>query len=104
MLRVLSFSLFRKLGLYSYSIYLWQQPFYVLKNEGILSATSASILALIVGISSYYFIEFPIRTYLNRTWGARKIDIRSRISSDGIVAAPGGPTHRTESGNELSLK
>lgn len=68
MLRVLSFPPLRKLGLASYSIYLWQQPFYALKQKGLLPPISALILALLVGLVSYHLFESPLRAYLNRTW------------------------------------
>lgn len=71
MLYALSLPLLRKLGIWSYSIYLWQQPFYILKNKGILSAPAACSLALLTGIVSYYLVESPIRNYLNRTWAKK---------------------------------
>lgn len=79
MLRALSLPLLRKLGLWSYSIYLWQQPFYVLKNNGVLSAPAACFFALLVGVISYFLVESPIRNYLNRTW-AKKTESGLRMS------------------------
>lgn len=72
MLRALSLPALRKLGLWSYSLYLWQQPFYLLKNKGLISTSAAFLLALLAGILSYYLIEAPTRNYLNRTWARKK--------------------------------
>ncbi|MDP4005021.1 acyltransferase [Methylobacterium sp. NEAU K] len=54
-------------GLWSYSIYLWQQPFYVLHeslNDGISKALV--VPAITTGILSLLLIERPLREYLNR--------------------------------------
>jgi len=91
MLRALSFPALRKLGLWSYSIYIWQQPFYVLKYKGLLSAPSACLLALILGILSYFLIESPARNYLNRTWARKKHDLTTPVFSENVVA-PGKST------------
>jgi len=72
MLRVLSLPALRKLGLWSYSLYLWQQPFYALKNKGLISTSAAFLLALLAGVLSYYLIEAPARNYLNSTWARKK--------------------------------
>ena len=72
MLRALSSPGLRKLGVGSYSLYLWQQPFFYLKLKGVLSVPTAFLLALLAGIFSYYLIEAPARNYLNRTWAKKK--------------------------------
>lgn len=72
MLRALAFPALRKVGLWSYSLYLWQQPFYALKIKGMISTSVAFLLALLAGILSYYLIEAPARNYLNRTWAKKK--------------------------------
>lgn len=72
MLCALSFPALRKLGLWSYSLYLWQQPFYVMKSRGVISTLPAFLLALLAGILSYYLIEAPVRSYLNRAWAQKK--------------------------------
>lgn len=58
----------RQLGLWSYSIYLWQQPFYLALHRGELSAPLAIGAALLCGIVSFYVVERPARGYLNRRW------------------------------------
>lgn len=55
------------IGLVSFSLYLWQQPFYKL----IGSAPTALLLlaAVLLGTASYYLIESPARRYLNKRIG-----------------------------------
>ncbi|CAD5375222.1 Peptidoglycan/LPS O-acetylase OafA/YrhL, contains acyltransferase and SGNH-hydrolase domains [Rubrivivax sp. A210] len=60
----------RQLGLWSYSLYLWQQPFYLLSHrENGISPYLALIAALAAGLLSYYSVERPLRSYLNAHWG-----------------------------------
>jgi peptidoglycan/LPS O-acetylase OafA/YrhL len=68
MRRVLSLAPLRQLGLWSFSIYLWQQPFYVLKDKHVLSTPVAFGCAMAAGILSFYLIENPARRFLNRVW------------------------------------
>lgn len=73
---VLEFRLLRQLGIWSYSLYLWQQPFYMLvKREG-LSVPLALACSLAVGIAAFYLVENPARTWLNRIL-AEKITVPS---------------------------
>ena len=66
--RLLALPGIRLLGLWSYSIYLWQQPFFVLRHHMFPGAG----LLLAVGACSFYFFENPIRTALNRRWRGRE--------------------------------
>ncbi|PAP91475.1 acyltransferase family protein [Mesorhizobium wenxiniae] len=56
------------LGLWSYSLYLWQQPFY----KFVYSQGSAPLLmlagAFACALCSYYIVEKPARGWLNRNW------------------------------------
>jgi peptidoglycan/LPS O-acetylase OafA/YrhL len=56
------------LGLWSYSLYLWQQPFY----KFVYSQGSAPLLMLAgvfaCALCSYYIVEKPARAWLNRNW------------------------------------
>lgn len=56
----------RLLGLWSYSIYLWQQPFFQFK--GALPPGAALGGALLAGIASFHLFENPVRRWLNRHW------------------------------------
>lgn len=51
------------LGLWSYSIYIWQQPFF--KFKGLTGAPVALFLAVLCGLASFYLYEAPIRDWLN---------------------------------------
>ena len=65
---ILSIAPLRYLGLWSYSIYLWQQVFYLAHHRTNMPAWQALTFALIFGLCSYYFVENPARHYLNRRW------------------------------------
>lgn len=55
----------RWLGTCSFSLYLWQQPFYLwTRNEG-GSVALALTGAIAAGLASYYLVERPARRYLN---------------------------------------
>ncbi|MDP3739569.1 MAG: acyltransferase [Hyphomonadaceae bacterium] len=58
-----------QVGLWSYSLYLWQQPFY--KAYGLYPEWKLAMLAgaIAMGIASYYFVERPARRWLNSLWG-----------------------------------
>ena len=56
----------RYFGIWSYSIYIWQQPFYA--HRGTIGYGSALLLAFLVAMISYYWIESPVRNWLNKNW------------------------------------
>lgn len=64
---LLSTKVLQRLGVWSYSIYLWQQPFQT--SAGTFSAVSVR-LALTMGIAlfSFYVLEQPCRAWLNENW------------------------------------
>jgi peptidoglycan/LPS O-acetylase OafA/YrhL len=51
-------------GLISFSLYLWQQPFYAMKSQYPLG--SLLLVLIPVSLASFYLIERPSREYLNR--------------------------------------
>lgn len=65
-MRLLSVPALTYVGLISYSLYLWQQPFYK------LAMTYQSLWPLFPAIgcslASFYLIERPARNWLNRNW------------------------------------
>jgi len=63
---MLAFRPLRQLGIWSFSLYLWQQPFYMLMHREGLPAPLALGCSLIVGVAAFYLIENPARTWLNR--------------------------------------
>ena len=71
-LRALCFTPLRWFGLCSYSLYMWQQPFYKLLAVHDLPRGAALVLALAVGTGAYYLFENPVRRYLNQAWWLRR--------------------------------
>lgn len=65
--RILTNPLLVKVGLYSYSLYLWHWPIHVYLSwqfEGLETLEFNAIylsLTLVFGIASYYFVEMPLR-------------------------------------------
>lgn len=71
--RLLEHGALRMLGIWSFSIYLWQQPFYRLVLAKTLPPISGLALAMIVGLLSYYAWESPIRRWLNEHWHVSRV-------------------------------
>lgn len=71
-LSALTLKYLRMLGIWSYSIYLWQEIFYIYQGSfdapKIIVGVVALALAILSGVISFYFIEKPIRKYINNTW------------------------------------
>ncbi|MEH6437272.1 acyltransferase family protein [Massilia sp. DD77] len=61
----------RRLGVYSFSLYLWQQPFYLLSRHSGLPPVLGFACSLLVGWAAFHLVENPARVYLNKRWGAR---------------------------------
>jgi peptidoglycan/LPS O-acetylase OafA/YrhL len=68
----LAWSPLRYLGQWSFSLYVWQQPFYLWSRNGNAPTWVGLLLAFVAGLTSYYALESPVRRYLNRTWGRQK--------------------------------
>lgn len=62
----------RMIGVWSFSIYLWQQPFYYygvkFGHTFKFCGPILFLVSIVVGAISFYFFENPIRTYLNEKW------------------------------------
>ncbi|RWE39449.1 MAG: acyltransferase [Mesorhizobium sp.] len=56
------------LGLWSYSLYLWQQPFYKFVYEQGSNPWPMLVGVFACALCSYYLIERPAREWLNRNW------------------------------------
>jgi len=65
-LEFLSSTGMRYMGLWSFSIYLWQQPFATYKTA--LPPGVAPAGALLAGLISYYIVEKPSRAWINAHW------------------------------------
>ncbi|MCJ2060442.1 acyltransferase [Methylobacterium sp. J-048] len=59
-----------QIGLWSFSLYLWQQPFYKMAHTDLLPAGLALLAALCVGVTSFYLVEVPMRLTINERWQA----------------------------------
>jgi len=63
--RFFEFKPLRYMGIWSFSIYLWQQPIYMYQWAFPGGGFTAVIVAIIAGILSFYFFENPIRNWIN---------------------------------------
>ncbi|HEY0064288.1 MAG TPA: acyltransferase [Telluria sp.] len=70
---LLSVQALRMLGLWSFSLYVWQQPLYLLSKYHGLHPVLGLLLAMACGIASYYLVERPSRNWLNARFGARRM-------------------------------
>jgi peptidoglycan/LPS O-acetylase OafA/YrhL len=68
LLKVLSWAPLVMFGMWSYSIYLWQQPFYRFSFLHESNRWPALLLGIGAGLASFYFIEQPARRWLNNNW------------------------------------
>lgn len=65
---LLSNRLVRQIGLWSFSIYLWQQPISDLMRDPEWLRPVGVLLCVAIGAASYIWIEKPTRNYLNLRW------------------------------------
>lgn len=72
MLRILQSRILTHIGILSFSIYLWQQPFAnaMAKTPGYLHPM-LFVGAIISGVASFYCLERPARRLLNMKWDER---------------------------------
>lgn len=64
--RLLAAAPLRSMGVWSYSIYLWQHPFFTYK--AMLPTGVGFLGAMTAGLLSYYLLENPCRTWINARW------------------------------------
>ena len=84
----LSFAPLRQLGIWSFSIYLWQQPLYLLVSRHGLPQWVGLILGVCAGVLSYYVIERPARAYLNSRSASRRPAAPRPTSTTDASPAP----------------
>lgn len=65
---ILESRVMRMLGIWSFSLYLWQQPFSDNANGLVGGRKTGFLLTVMVGLASYYLLEKPIRSRLNKRW------------------------------------
>ncbi len=88
---MLSARILRWFGKCSFSLYLWQQPFYMLAEKPGASPMLLLGATLATGMLSFYCFEDPVRRYLNRKWAQRNAHGTS-IAEPAMPAAQSGPT------------
>ncbi|WJR66781.1 acyltransferase [Neorhizobium sp. CSC1952] len=64
--KILSTRILTYAGLWSYSLYLWQQPFYKLYRAETAPTALLILAALLAALASFYLVEKPARRTLNR--------------------------------------
>lgn len=70
-LMIFESTVLRVMGIYSFSLYLWQQPFYQLVADDEFSPILGMVSSLAAGGIAYYLVENPIRIYLNSHWAKK---------------------------------
>ncbi len=55
----------RQIGLWSFSLYLWQQPFYQMAEAGLAGSIAMASGAVLLGLVSFYAVEGPARVFIN---------------------------------------
>lgn len=70
--RLLEYKPLRLIGLWSYSIYLWNMPLYYYgikhNDSNLILGIVLMIASIVIGALSFYSIEKPVRKYLNTHW------------------------------------
>lgn len=73
---ILEHPLLVQTGLWSYSIYLWQQPFFRLGVAMHVPRLALLPLAVVIGVISFHVVEQPARRWLNGRWHAHRDIVR----------------------------
>lgn len=84
--RFLSMSWLTQIGVWSYSLYLWQEPFYHAVKDFSGSMPLMLLCAAIAGVASFYFVERPARRLLNALWGRAHAWKAARAAAQGLAA------------------
>lgn len=71
--KILSNVVLRQFGMWSYSIYLWQQFFFEYSWRIPGGAIAALLISMLAGVLSYNLLEQPIRRRINNRWSARPV-------------------------------
>lgn len=86
MVRFFESSWLRRLGMMSFSMYLWQQPFYQLVRHNGLSPLFGLVLGVAGGMVAFYLIESPARAYLNKKWATPIVEsVSSENASQEVL-------------------
>jgi peptidoglycan/LPS O-acetylase OafA/YrhL len=80
--KALSNQMLRWAGVCSFSLYLWQQPFFLLKKYYAANELLMFAAATTVGIVSFYAFENPMRKYLANRWESQRT---KRIEDEALL-------------------
>lgn len=69
--KILQAAWLRHLGIWSFSLYLWQQPFFSMRHS--VPPAVGLAAAFVVGLASFYFLENPVRRWLNQRWSPKPV-------------------------------
>ena len=75
-------------GISSFSLYIWQQPFFALMGKYQLHPAVAFAGAITTAALSFFCYENRIRIKLNRTWENRKNRVGERVEANYSVLLP----------------
>ena len=78
------------LGIISYSVYLWQQPFVTLYRGGLPGQLACLAAAMVTGYASFRLLENPLRRWLNAhppRWARRPAAAVPPAGSGEVVVA-----------------
>lgn len=78
---LLSMPVLRWFGRCSFSVYLWQQPIYLVVLERRLNPVFGLALAIALGAVSFYCFENPLRIKLNHAWSSRSRSAPNLVGS-----------------------
>lgn len=78
--QVFAFAPLRKLGMWSFSIYVWQQLFFRHFIGG-WAGIFGIVCSILVGWISFNLLEQPVRRYLNARWGRHGQSKQSTVQS-----------------------
>jgi len=85
----------RYLGIFSYSIYLWQQIFYKLHYALPMGQITGFFASIGVGIASYYLLENPVRQFINNKWSSSPSYRSHRLRNNTQAERQGEKTSST---------
>jgi peptidoglycan/LPS O-acetylase OafA/YrhL len=67
-----------RIGLWSFSLYLWQQPFYKLREQ--FPKLGMLALAIACGLVSFYLVEQPARRWINAMRKSRRPAVAPKVA------------------------
>lgn len=85
--KLLSHPVIRHLGIFSYSIYLWQQVFYKLYYAMPYGQITGFLASIAFGSASFFLLENPVRYFINNKWSANPTYRSHKLNSKNVTHA-----------------